>query len=230
MAIKFQCPECKKAFSIKDECGGRKARCPCGKKLMIPFATKPKIGKKLIPTTKQPRQEWRNQAPNGWKEHGTETRCPTSIQLSGIQNKLPPQKMSEQSKGKIITFKGRIGRARFALFIFCFYPLLGFVIGLVFRVFVLIIAVTIGVESLLSEFLFTFCIALTIVTLLIAYLWYLSLCWRRLHDIDKSGWHFLLLFIPIISLVIFAIMLVRKGTEGPNQYGPSPFSVKAGTN
>jgi hypothetical protein len=36
MAIKFQCPECKKAFSINDECAGKKAKCKCGARMVVP--------------------------------------------------------------------------------------------------------------------------------------------------------------------------------------------------
>lgn len=45
---------------------------------------------------------------------------------------------------------------------------------------------------------------------------------RRFHDQDKSGWMYLLSFIPYIGgLVIFVFMLV-EGTNGENSYGPDP--------
>jgi uncharacterized membrane protein YhaH (DUF805 family) len=44
---------------------------------------------------------------------------------------------------------------------------------------------------------------------------------RRLHDLDKSGWFYLLNFVPFggIVLIVFYFM---EGTSGPNQYGPDP--------
>lgn len=43
---------------------------------------------------------------------------------------------------------------------------------------------------------------------------------RRLHDINASGWWLLLLFIPIASLVLALIMLLKPGTESANRFGP----------
>jgi uncharacterized membrane protein YhaH (DUF805 family) len=44
---------------------------------------------------------------------------------------------------------------------------------------------------------------------------------RRLHDIDRTGWWFLLVFtlIGVILLIIWACM---RGTVGPNRFGPDP--------
>lgn len=42
---------------------------------------------------------------------------------------------------------------------------------------------------------------------------------RRLHDIGKSGWWLLLLLIPLIGFIILLIWLIRKGTDGDNEYG-----------
>ena len=46
---------------------------------------------------------------------------------------------------------------------------------------------------------------------------------RRLHDIGKSGWWFLLAPIPIINL-IFLYFFCCDSTPGANKYGPSPKS------
>jgi uncharacterized membrane protein YhaH (DUF805 family) len=45
---------------------------------------------------------------------------------------------------------------------------------------------------------------------------------RRLHDLDKSGWWFLLIFIPIIGWIILIYWYIQPGTPGENQYGPPP--------
>jgi uncharacterized membrane protein YhaH (DUF805 family) len=49
---------------------------------------------------------------------------------------------------------------------------------------------------------------------------------RRLHDIGKSGWWQLLLFIPIIGFIILLIWFVTDSKED-NQYGPNPKAVEA---
>ena len=45
---------------------------------------------------------------------------------------------------------------------------------------------------------------------------------RRFHDLDKSGWWFLLGFIPLIGGLILLFWFVSEGTEGPNYYGEVP--------
>ena len=45
---------------------------------------------------------------------------------------------------------------------------------------------------------------------------------RRLHDINKSGWMFLLVLIPCIGGIWLLVLLATEGTKGDNQYGPDP--------
>ena len=42
---------------------------------------------------------------------------------------------------------------------------------------------------------------------------------KRFHDIDQSGLSYFLLFIPLYNLYLLAVLLFKKGTPGPNQYG-----------
>ena len=43
---------------------------------------------------------------------------------------------------------------------------------------------------------------------------------RRLHDIDRSGWWVLIVFIPVIGLLVLIYWMVQPGTEGENRFGP----------
>lgn len=45
---------------------------------------------------------------------------------------------------------------------------------------------------------------------------------RRLHDIDKSGWWFLIVFVPLIGGIVLIIFNVLPGTQGPNRFGEDP--------
>ncbi|MFP1631548.1 DUF805 domain-containing protein [Zhengella sp. ZM62] len=45
---------------------------------------------------------------------------------------------------------------------------------------------------------------------------------RRLHDTDRVGWWYLLVFIPLIGFIVLLIFFVQRGTEGPNRFGPEP--------
>jgi uncharacterized membrane protein YhaH (DUF805 family) len=53
----------------------------------------------------------------------------------------------------------------------------------------------------------------------------LSVSIRRLHDIDKSGWWFLLWFVPIVGWIVMIYWACCQGSEGPNRFGPDFLSV-----
>lgn len=42
---------------------------------------------------------------------------------------------------------------------------------------------------------------------------------RRLHDFDKTGWWYLLSFVPGANLVMGLVLLLAPGTPGANTYG-----------
>lgn len=45
---------------------------------------------------------------------------------------------------------------------------------------------------------------------------------RRFHDQDKSGWFYLLNFVPYVGGIIVFVFMCIEGTRGPNQYGSDP--------
>ena len=45
---------------------------------------------------------------------------------------------------------------------------------------------------------------------------------RRLHDVGKSGWMYLIIFIPMIGVIWLLVLLFTDGDSGTNEYGPSP--------
>jgi uncharacterized membrane protein YhaH (DUF805 family) len=48
----------------------------------------------------------------------------------------------------------------------------------------------------------------------------LALAVRRLHDLDRSGWWFLLILIPLVGIIILIVWFCSKGSDGPNRFGP----------
>lgn len=50
----------------------------------------------------------------------------------------------------------------------------------------------------------------------------LSVMVRRLHDTDRSGWWFLVTFIPFVGSFILLFFLCVDGTAGENRFGESP--------
>lgn len=45
---------------------------------------------------------------------------------------------------------------------------------------------------------------------------------RRLHDVGKSGWYFLVGLIPILGWIYLIYLYVQEGEAGTNQYGGNP--------
>lgn len=45
---------------------------------------------------------------------------------------------------------------------------------------------------------------------------------RRFHDQDKSGWFYLLSFVPCIGGLVVLYFMVLPGTAGPNRFGDDP--------
>lgn len=50
----------------------------------------------------------------------------------------------------------------------------------------------------------------------------LAVFMRRMHDIGKSGWWWLLGIIPIIGTIILIVWTCKDSSADENQYGPSP--------
>jgi uncharacterized membrane protein YhaH (DUF805 family) len=46
---------------------------------------------------------------------------------------------------------------------------------------------------------------------------------RRLHDLDRTGWWFLLAF-TVIGIIVLIIWDCMRGTPGPNRFGPDPLA------
>ena len=42
---------------------------------------------------------------------------------------------------------------------------------------------------------------------------------RRLHDLGKTGWWYLLIFVPLIGIIVLIVWFCMKGQTTKNQYG-----------
>ena len=45
---------------------------------------------------------------------------------------------------------------------------------------------------------------------------------RRLHDTERSGWWFLIAFVPIVGGIVLLVFMCLDGTSGPNRFGADP--------
>lgn len=105
--------------------------------------------------------------------------------------------------GKFATFEGRACRSEF-----WFYTLFIFIASVVLQ---LIDAATgIGVLSPI------FALATLIPSIAVAA--------RRLHDTDRSGWWYLLVFVPLVGAIVLIIWFCSRGTTGANRFGGDPLS------
>lgn len=50
----------------------------------------------------------------------------------------------------------------------------------------------------------------------------LAVAVRRLHDLNKSGWNYLFVLIPLVGPIILLVWFFTEGDRFPNQYGPDP--------
>jgi uncharacterized membrane protein YhaH (DUF805 family) len=107
---------------------------------------------------------------------------------------------------RYVQFSGRAPRAEYWYFVL-FMALIGFGAGLVD-------AVWLNGRQIFS----------TIVDLAI-FLPALSVYVRRLHDLDRSGWCYWLVLVPVIGWVILFIWIVSRGTRGANRFGPDPLAA-----
>ena len=50
----------------------------------------------------------------------------------------------------------------------------------------------------------------------------LAVAVRRLHDIGKSGWYYLLIFLPIIGWIWLIVLFATEGESKANKWGNNP--------
>lgn len=65
---------------------------------------------------------------------------------------------------------------------------------------------------------------LSLVFMVVVFIPSITVAIRRLHDLDKSGWWYLIIFIPLVGVVILLIWFITAGTDGPNEFGDDPLA------
>ncbi|MDR1614023.1 MAG: DUF805 domain-containing protein [Campylobacteraceae bacterium] len=109
-------------------------------------------------------------------------------------------------KNHYFDFNGRARRKAF-----WFFVLINFIVNIILSAIDSIIFVNIIGFALLS-LVYTLAILLPSIGLAV----------RRLHDIGKSGWWYLINLIPIIGFIWFIILAATDSQPGSNQYGENP--------
>lgn len=109
-------------------------------------------------------------------------------------------------------FQGRIGRAMF------FSGVIGaslFLVGIQ----VVGVRYSATISTLVHNLIFIL-VSIFLIALM------LSLYIRRLHDVGRTGWWSLLIFMPFVNLFFFVYLVGKKGDKKENKYGaPSQIAL-----
>ena len=136
--------------------------------------------------------------------------APPPNQQWGYQQPFPQPEdknwMFEPFK-KYFDFKGRARRKEFWMF---------YLFVLIVGIFLSVLEIVFELEEDLSFALINLVWSLGI------FFPSLAVTVRRLHDIGKSGWWFLLWFIPIIGWIWAIVQLATDSQPGVNEYGSNP--------
>ncbi len=102
-----------------------------------------------------------------------------------------------------VTFSGRAPRSEYWFFVL-YQCLVGFVCGLL---------MAFGIGRLLLG-LFVVANFLPAISVMV----------RRLHDIDRSGWWYWIVLVPLVGPILLLVWFCTRGTAGANRFGPDPLS------
>lgn len=120
---------------------------------------------------------------------------------------------AETYQPSIFSLSGRLGRIRYLM-----YGLLcSFAGGLA-------LAIAIGVSGFNAQAMGDMMGATALVAAVYAGAVFCNivLVRRRLHDMNKSGWHCALLIVPFVNIVVGFWLMFARGTDGSNEFGPAP--------
>ena len=105
--------------------------------------------------------------------------------------------------GKSFTFSSRSSRSEYWWWMLA---------GILFQIICTIIAVlgNVGVAAI-----FPILLVLPTATMIV----------RRLYDLEKSGWWFLIVLIPLIGILYLIYLFIQEGDMNENIYGPVPTNI-----
>jgi len=105
--------------------------------------------------------------------------------------------------GKSFTFSGRSSRSEYWWWMLA---------SILFQIICTIIAVlgNVGVAAI-----FPILLVLPTATMIV----------RRLHDLEKSGWWFLIVLIPLVGILYLIYLFIQEGDLNENIYGPVPTNI-----
>ena len=120
----------------------------------------------------------------------------------------------EDLRAMLLTYQGRLNRKPYILYS----------VGIWFLMLILnVVADVLGDSRSSVALLVAFALYLAVLALCVPSV---MLTIRRWHDLGKSGWFSLLLLVPLVNFVVGLYLWVKKGDDGPNQYGEDPLAYR----
>jgi uncharacterized membrane protein YhaH (DUF805 family) len=116
----------------------------------------------------------------------------------------------------LVNYAGFSGRSRRSEY--WFFALFNFIFSIVAMILDMSLGLTFGALNY-GIFYLLFSLAMFIPALAVLV--------RRLHDVGKSGWMFLIALIPIVGAIWLLVLLCTDSDPGDNEYGPNPKQVAA---
>ena len=130
----------------------------------------------------------------------------------------------EKYQPDVFSFNGRIGRLRYLAYSFGTSLLL-----LVAMSVLMGLAATLGTTAEMKEGdMPVMMIVITALYYIVSIVFAAMFGKRRLNDLDKSGWWFLLFLVPIANIVLAIYVLFFSGSEGSNNFGPASIDNTTG--
>ncbi len=84
----------------------------------------------------------------------------------------------------------------------------------------IIIGMSIAASLTLNEGKVSFFITIILnLFVLVMFIPSLALSIRRLHDTGRSGWHYLLVLVPVVGAIVLFVFYIAKGASSNNEYG-----------
>ncbi len=123
---------------------------------------------------------------------------------------------------KIFSFNGRIGRLRYLAYSFAVNVAL-----------MLVMIPLMGASAFLGgaagpESMGILAMAGMAVFYIVTIVISVMFCKRRLNDLNRSGWWFLLFIVPFLNIALAIYLLFFPGTDGSNNFGPAPSANSIG--
>lgn len=122
----------------------------------------------------------------------------------------------------IFSFSGRIGRLRYL----AYHIGTSFLVGLAMLVLMpLLVPTAFMAGDTGASFMGMIAMVVLYVVILVLSVMFAK---RRLNDLNRSGWWFLLFIVPIVNLLLTIYLIFFPGSDGSNDYGPAPVANSLG--